>query len=39
MPDKIIIDTSVIIALEKLNLLSLLCKVYSEIFISEAVNK
>ncbi len=39
MPEKIIIDTSVLIALDKLNLQSLLCKVYSEVWIPEAVKK
>ena len=39
MPNKVIVDTSVLIALDKLNLLPLLCKVYSEIWITEAVKK
>ncbi len=39
MPEKIIIDTSVLIALEKLNLLSLLCNVYDEVWVPEAVKK
>ncbi len=39
MPDKIIVDTSVLIALDKLNLLKLLCKVYSEIWLPEGVIK
>lgn len=39
MPDKIIVDTSVLIALDKLNLLPLLCNVYSEVWIPEGVKK
>jgi predicted nucleic acid-binding protein len=39
MHNKIIVDTSVLIALEKLNLLTLLCKVYDEIIIPEGVKK
>lgn len=39
MPDKIIFDTSVLIALDKIGLLRLLCNVYSEIWLSEGVNK
>jgi len=39
MPDKIIVDTSVLIALYKLNLLPLLCDVYSEIWLPEGVNR
>lgn len=39
MPDRIIVDTSVLIALEKLTLLPLLCKIYSEIILPEAVVK
>ena len=39
MPDKIIVDNSVLIALDKLNLLALLCNIYSEIWIPEGVNK
>ncbi len=39
MPEIIIVDTSVLIALDKLNILSLLCNIYSELWIPEAVNK
>jgi predicted nucleic acid-binding protein len=39
MPDKIIVDTSVLIALNKLNLLPQLCNVYSEVWITEGVKK
>jgi len=37
MPEKAIADTSVLIALEKINLLDVLCKIYSEIILPEAV--
>lgn len=37
MPEKAIVDTSALIALEKINLLDLLCKIYSEIILPEAV--
>ena len=37
MPESIIIDTSSLIALEKIDLLDLLCKVYSEVVIPESV--
>ncbi len=39
MPEKIIVDTSVLIALEKINLLQILCKIYEEIVLPEAVVK
>lgn len=39
MPDIIIADASIIIALEKIDILPLLCKIYSEIIIPEAVLK
>lgn len=37
MPDITVVDTSVLIALEKINLLELLCKIYVEIILPEAV--
>jgi len=37
MPEIAIVDTSVLIALEKINLLDVLCKIYDEIILSEAV--
>ncbi len=37
MPEKAIADTSALIALEKINLLDLLCKIYSKIIPPEAV--
>ncbi len=37
MPEKAIADTSALIALEKINLLDLLCKIYSKIILPEAV--
>lgn len=37
MPEKAIADTSALIALEKINLLDVLCKIYSEIILPEAV--
>lgn len=37
MPETAIVDTSVLIALEKINLLDILCKVYGEIILPEAV--
>lgn len=39
MPERIIIDTSSLIALDKLNMLHLLCKAYTEVWIPEAVKK
>jgi len=37
MPEKAIAGTSALIALEKINLLDVLCKIYSEIILPEAV--
>ena len=37
MPDKIIVDTSVLIALDKINLLEVLCKIYGEIILPKGV--
>lgn len=37
MPEIAIVDTSVLIALEKINLLDILCKIYDEIILPEAV--
>ncbi len=37
MPEKAIADTSALIALEKINLLNILCKIYAEIILPEAV--
>lgn len=37
MPEAIIVDTSVLISLDKLNLLRILCKMYKEIILPEAV--
>ena len=37
MPEKAIIDTSVLIALERINLLDILCKIYSHLILSESV--
>jgi len=39
MPEIIIADTSVLIALEKIELLQVLCKIYNEILLPEAVVK
>ncbi len=39
MPDAIVIDTSALIALEKLGLLSLLCNIYTEVIVPESVIK
>ena len=39
MPERAIVDTSVLIALEKINLLEILCKIYDEIILPEAVIK
>lgn len=39
MPELIIVDTSVLIALEKIDLLHILCKIYKEILLPEAVVK
>lgn len=38
MPEKAIVDTSALIALEKINLLDILCKIYSEIILPESVS-
>jgi predicted nucleic acid-binding protein len=37
MPDIVIVDTSVLISLEKIDLLQILCKIYKEIILPEAV--
>ena len=37
MPEAVIADTSSLIALEKINLLPILCKIYSEVIIPESV--
>jgi len=37
MSDTVIVDTSVLIALEKIDLLDILCKIYSEIILPQAV--
>ena len=37
MPEQAIIDTSVLIALERVNMLDVLCKIYSHIILPEAV--
>ena len=37
MPEKVIVDTSVLIALEKINLLDILCKIYGVFIMPEAV--
>jgi hypothetical protein len=37
MPDKVIVDTSVLIALDKINLLEVLCKIYGEIILPEGL--
>lgn len=37
MPEKAIIDTSVLIALERINILDVLCKIYSHIILPESV--
>ena len=39
MPEPIIVDTSSLIALEKINLLQILCKIYKEVVIPESVIK
>jgi predicted nucleic acid-binding protein len=39
MPEKIISNTSSLIALERINLLPLLCRIYSEVIVSEAVKE
>lgn len=37
MPERAVADTSALIALEKVNLLDILCKIYAEIILPEAV--
>ena len=37
MPDTIIVDTSVLIALEKIDLLEVLCKIYKDIILPDGV--
>ena len=37
MPDSIIADTSVLIALDKINLMEVLCKIYGEIILPEGI--
>ena len=37
MPEMAIADTSALIALEKINLLDILCKIYEKIILPEAV--
>lgn len=37
MPEIAVVDTSVLIALEKINLLDILCKLYEKIIVPEAV--
>lgn len=39
MPELIIADTSVLIALEKIDLMNILCKIYKEILLPDAVVK
>ena len=39
MPEPILIDTSSLIALERINLLQILCKIYKEVIIPESVIK
>ena len=39
MPETVIVDTSVLIALEKIDLLQILCKIYKEIILPDAVAK
>jgi predicted nucleic acid-binding protein len=39
MPEPIIIDTSSLIALERINLLQILCNIYKEVVIPESVIK
>jgi predicted nucleic acid-binding protein len=39
MPEPIIADTSSLIALERINLLQILCKIYKEVIIPESVIK
>ncbi len=37
MPEIAVVDTSVLIALEKINLLDILCRLYERIIVPEAV--
>jgi predicted nucleic acid-binding protein len=37
MPEQAIVDTSVLIALERINTLEILCKIYSQVILPEAV--
>lgn len=37
MPETVIVDTSVLISLDKINLLQILCKMYKEVILPEAV--
>lgn len=37
MPDRAIVDTSILIALEKIKLLDVLCKIYTKVILPEAV--
>ena len=39
MPESVIVDTSVLIALEKIELLRILCKIYKKIILPDAVVK
>ncbi|PIV84734.1 MAG: DUF3368 domain-containing protein [Nitrospirae bacterium CG17_big_fil_post_rev_8_21_14_2_50_50_9] len=39
MPDKPVVDTSALIALEKINIVHVLCRLYGEIILPEAVVK
>ena len=39
MPEYVIVDTSVLIALEKIDLLPVLCKIYKEVILPDAVVK
>lgn len=39
MPEVIIVDTSVLIALEKIDLLPILCKIYEEVILPDGVAK
>lgn len=39
MPEVVIVDTSVLIALEKIDLLPILCKIYKEIILPDGVVK
>jgi predicted nucleic acid-binding protein len=39
MPESVIVDASVLIALERIDLLKILCKIYKEIILPDAVVK